>query len=169
MDLQAQPASRVSWWKGARGEWYVVLQAGLFLLVVLGPRTVPGLPGWTPALAGLARATGAALIGGGFLLVVLGAACLGRCLSALPHPVPSARLIETGAFAIVRHPMYSGGICAAFGWGLWTQGVLTLGYAALLLVFFDIKSRREERWLRAMFPDYASYQARVHKLIPFVY
>ena len=37
-------------------------------------------------------------------------------------------------------------------------------YAMLLFIFFDIKSRREERWLARKFPDYAGYQQRVRKL-----
>jgi protein-S-isoprenylcysteine O-methyltransferase Ste14 len=32
-----------------------------------------------------------------------------------------------------------------------------------------VKSRREERWLCEKYPDYAAYQARVHKLIPLIY
>ena len=34
--------SQTSWWKGARGEWYVVAQIVLLALVVFGPRTGPG-------------------------------------------------------------------------------------------------------------------------------
>jgi protein-S-isoprenylcysteine O-methyltransferase Ste14 len=39
----------------------------------------------------------------------------------------------------------------------------------LLLVFFDIKSRREEAWLLARFPAYRDYRRRVRKLMPFIY
>jgi protein-S-isoprenylcysteine O-methyltransferase Ste14 len=45
----------------------------------------------------------------------------------------------------------------------------TLGYAILLLVFVDLKSRREERWLMAKFPGYTAYRRRVRRLIPYVY
>jgi protein-S-isoprenylcysteine O-methyltransferase Ste14 len=41
--------------------------------------------------------------------------------------------------------------------------------AILLLVLFDIKARREERWLEAKFSGYTTYKERVKKLIPFVY
>jgi protein-S-isoprenylcysteine O-methyltransferase Ste14 len=57
----------------------------------------------------------------------------------------------------------------ALGWGLWLPGWLTIGYAILLFVFFDVKSRREERLLEAKFPEYAEYRKRVRKLVPFVY
>jgi protein-S-isoprenylcysteine O-methyltransferase Ste14 len=49
------------------------------------------------------------------------------------------------------------------------HGSLTLGYAVALAVFLDVKSRREERWLSARYPEYAGYRTRVPKLIPFVY
>jgi len=54
-------------------------------------------------------------------------------------------------------------------WALLVQGWLTLGYAALLFVFLDFKSRREERWLTEKFPAYGDYRQRARKLIPFVY
>jgi len=49
------------------------------------------------------------------------------------------------------------------------QGWMTLVYAVVLMVFFDLKARREERWLREEVPGYADYQKRVHRLIPFLY
>jgi protein-S-isoprenylcysteine O-methyltransferase Ste14 len=48
-------------------------------------------------------------------------------------------------------------------------GWLTIVYAAALFVLFDVKSRREERWLVQKFPEYRDYQRRVRKLVPFVY
>jgi len=38
-----------------------------------------------------------------------------------------------------------------------------------LFIFFDLKSRREERWLREAYPEYGDYQKRVKKLVPWVY
>ena len=157
--------SAQSWWKGERGEWYVVLQAGLFLLVALGPRSAPGLPAWLPPGSPLGAWAGAALLSVGLALVIAGVVRLGRGLTALPYPKDDGTLIVGGAYAFVRHPMYSGGIFAAVGWALWVHGALTLCYAAALFVFFDVKSRREERWLA----EYAGYRGRVRKLIPLVY
>ncbi len=43
--------SKSPWWKGTRGEWYVVVQVILFILVPIGPRTWSGWPTWsTPYL-----------------------------------------------------------------------------------------------------------------------
>lgn len=105
----------------------------------------------------------------GGLLAGAGMFRLGANLTALPHPKDDAVMVETGPYRLVRHPIYSGGILAALGWGLWVHGWLTLGYSLLLFLFFDLKSRREERWLSDQFPGYAAYRQRVRKLVPFFY
>jgi protein-S-isoprenylcysteine O-methyltransferase Ste14 len=167
--MKTRAPSLAPWWKGRRGEWYVLAQAGLILLVALGPRRASWLPAWPDALRAASPAVGAALMAAGALWIVAGAAGLGRGLTALPHPKDGGTLIDTGTFAFVRHPMYCGAIWAAVGCALCTRSLLSLAYAAALMVFFDVKASREERWLSAAFPGYAAYQARVRKLIPFVY
>lgn len=164
-------APLASWWKGERGEWYVAIQAALFLLVVFGPATASWLPAWPAAAARVLSPLGSILVVAGFALIIGGAVQLafGRSLSALPRPKDSATLIDTGVFALVRHPMYGGAIAAVVGWALCSQGLLVLAYAVLLTVFFDVKAAREERWLTQAFPEYEAYRSRVRKLIPFLY
>ena len=167
--MKTDAASLAPWWRGRRGEWYVLAQAGLLLLVVMGPRTASWLPAWPEVLRAASPFVGVALLVGGGLWIVAGAAGLGRSLTALPYPKDGGTLIDTGTFAFVRHPMYCGGIWVAVGCALCTRSLLGLAYAAVLAVFFDVKASREERWLSTAFPGYAAYQSRVRKLIPFVY
>ena len=94
---------------------------------------------------------------------------LGQNLSVLPHPKDDAELVISGAYRLVRHPIYSGLIIGAVGWALLNASVMTLIYAFMLFVLFDLKSRREERYLTFKFPQYVEYKRLVHKLIPFVY
>jgi protein-S-isoprenylcysteine O-methyltransferase Ste14 len=117
---------------------------------------------------GIERVFTHVLLVGGTGWIIAGGVQLahGRSLSALPCAKASATLIDTGAFALVRHPMYCGGIWVAFGCGLWSQGLLTVGYAAVLTAFFEVKAAREERSLSGRFPEYRDYQQRVRKLIP---
>ena len=164
-----EPQTRAPWWKNTRGEWYVIVQTVLFALIAFGPAWLdirPELPGGVHAAA---LVIGGRLAGAGLLLALAGLLALGSNLSVLPHPKDDAELVESGPYRIVRHPIYSGLILGAVGWALLNASLLTLIYAALLFVFFDIKSRREERWLRHKFAGYAAYQARVSKLIPFIY
>jgi protein-S-isoprenylcysteine O-methyltransferase Ste14 len=160
---------RKPWWKGARGEWFVVAQIVLMGLVFFGPRALAGRSAWPFPFSGACRIAGVALMvaGGG----LFGAALvrLGRGLTPLPYPKDGGELVQTGPYALVRHPMYGGGLILGLGWALWVQSWLTLAYVAVLFVFLDVKSRREERWLTGKFPAYAAYQRRVRKLIPFVY
>lgn len=161
--------SQPPWWRGTRGEWYVVTQLVLIAVVFLGPRTLPGLPVWPAPIASISIVAGAALAFAGSCLLVAGFLRLGSNLSPLPHPKPHATLVQTGPYRFVRHPMYAGGIALAYGWALVVRGWLTLVYATVLLVFLEIKSAREERWLTDRFPEYPDYQRRVRKLIPFVH
>lgn len=155
--------------EGPRGEWYLVMQAGLFLLLIFGPRTCRGLPAWGAPYALPGFRGGIILLAAGMLLAVTGAVNLGKNLTPLPQPKENATLTVTGVFRFVRHPIYSGITFMACGWGVWLQSWLTIGYALLLFAFFDIKSRREERLLVEKFPEYAAYRKTVRKLIPFVY
>lgn len=69
----------------------------------------------------------------------------------------------------MRHPIYSGILQMAFGWGLWVHGWLTIGYAVVLFIVLILKSRQEEKILLRIFPEYRDYCRRVRGLIPFIY
>jgi protein-S-isoprenylcysteine O-methyltransferase Ste14 len=158
-----------NWWKGERGEWYVVLQFVLFAIIFAAPFLTQQWSGWSEPWDTIGRVLGILLMGIGGVLILGGLASLGRNLAAVPHPKEDASLVEQGAYKIVRHPIYSGIILGSFGWALLMNSVLTLLLAAILFLFFDIKSRREEQWLSDKFNDYAAYQQRVRKLLPFIY
>jgi len=127
------------------------------------------MPAWTGWSTDLASAMGGLLMFAGAGLMVAAFANLGKGLTPLPYPKDSGQLIQTGVYGLVRHPIYCGGFALALGWALLVRGPLTVVYAVLLLLFLDVKSRREERWLSAKFSSYADYRKRVRKLIPFVY
>ncbi len=169
MSINPVVADKTPWWKGARGEWLVVIQVVLIGLVFLGPRTVDGWPAWPFPFLQACMILGSMFMAGGAVLLIAGLVWLGRGLTPLPYPKDGAELVQTGPFAMVRHPMYGGGLILGVGWALFTHGWLTFGYAVVLFAFLDVKSRREEEWLAEKFPEYAFYQRRVRKLIPFVY
>ena len=142
----------------------------LVALVSLGPRSPAGWPAWgPPALQPVWRLAGGAMMAAGALLFGGGAWRLGRAVTPLPYPKPGASLVSSGPYALVRHPIYGGLVLLALGWAIAIQGWLTLAFAALLVLVFDLKARREERWLEERHPGYAEYCRRVRKLIPFVY
>jgi protein-S-isoprenylcysteine O-methyltransferase Ste14 len=163
-------APHAPWWKGERGEWYVVVQVLVILLAVFGPRTLPGWPVWGSPYAEAAAVAGILLLLLGGALALGGLVRLGPNLTPLPYPKDCSELVKTGPYAVVRHPIYSGLLLGATGWALFVHGWLTLVYAAAAFVFFDVKSRREEKWLQEKYgQSYADYRLRVHKLIPWLY
>ena len=163
------PDTAPSWWKGARGEWYVIVQAVLMLLVFVGPRTLPGGPEWSPPFAPQRQVIGAILAAAGGAFFLAGLLRLGSALTPLPYPKEGASLVQTGPFSLVRHPIYCGGLIASVGVALMVSGWLTFLYVAALFALLDIKSRQEERWLVQKFPEYRDYQRRVRKLVPYLY
>lgn len=159
--------NNTGWWRNSRGEYYVAVQMILLLLVLVGPRVGAGI--WRAPWSTVSGAAGGLIGGAGLVLGLAGALRLGRNLTPFPRPKHDATLVEDGVYAVVRHPIYGGLGLAAVGWALAWRSPVTLGLSILLFLFFDIKSRREERWLRQAFPRYAEYQHRVKKLIPFIY
>ncbi len=159
---------RTPWWRGARGEWFVVAQGALILLILFGPRNPEGWPAFPVPFA--SRVLGSTLMAAGGALALAAMVGLGRRnLTPLPAPREGAELVESGPYALARHPIYGGVILLAFGWGLWVRGWLTLGYALLGWLFLEWKSRREERWLMERYPGYGEYRKRVRRFIPFLY
>jgi protein-S-isoprenylcysteine O-methyltransferase Ste14 len=159
----------IRWWHGTKGEWYVVGQLCMIVIVFFGPRTLGVLPVWPSAVAQFSAVGGVMLMVTGACLLLVGSAQLGSNLTPLPYPKSDTTFVQTGPYRFVRHPMYSGGIVLSYGWAFFVNGWLTLLYATALLVFLDVKADREERWLIDRFPEYCDYQKSVCKLIPFIY
>lgn len=114
--------------------------------------------------------------GGGLLPIALGALVgiwtlahnrLGN-FGVMPEPRASARLVTTGPYAYVRHPMYLavllGGAGCVAGW----RGLPHALAFAVLAIVLHVKAAREERLLLARFPEYEAYRGRTKRLVPFV-
>jgi protein-S-isoprenylcysteine O-methyltransferase Ste14 len=102
----------------------------------------------------------------GGAIFLAGSLVLGRNLSPYTHPRPDAQLVRRGIYQHLRHPLYTGVMCAAIGWALGHTSPVALGVALTLIPFFNAKARAEERWLMKRFPDYADYARRVPRFLP---
>jgi len=63
------------------------------------------------------------LMGAGLTLFWRGYRDLGANLTAFPRPLETAQLVESGAYGLVRHPLYGALVLAGFGWALLTASV----------------------------------------------
>ena len=124
---------------------------------------------WSGTVATVTWALGFALMAVGIVLAGAGLLGLGRNLTPMPRPREGTQLVDSGAYAAVRHPIYGGIIAAAAGWSLYCASPLALLLTGALAALFDLKSRREELWLIEHDESYAEYMARTRRFFPRLY
>lgn len=103
----------------------------------------------------------------GLLKVIIALMQLNKHLSPFPTPKSGSVLIQTGVYKSVRHPIYSGIIISAIGYGLFSLDFTRLAIALLLWVLFYFKSNYEEKLLVNQFPEYSDYLSRTNKFFSF--
>lgn len=76
-------------------------------------------------------------------------------------------VISTGVFRIVRHPIYLGAILFYLGASLITMSIASAAFIILVIVFYILISRYEERVLTEAFgDDYLEYKRKTGMLFP---
>jgi protein-S-isoprenylcysteine O-methyltransferase Ste14 len=86
---------------------------------------------------------------------------------AAGHLAKNRELATSGPFAYVRNPLYLGTLITAAGLvgaarELWLAAI----FAAVFVLVYLPAIELEEQHLRAIFPDYARYAARVQRFLP---
>lgn len=152
---------------GGRGEGWVAGQLLLMAAVLFSALVGRG---WTGGYAVAAYAVGAVSLALGLILAAWAGLRLGSALTPFPAPRAHQDIRTNGPYALVRHPMYGGGILIALGWTIVFGTVVGLALTALLALFLDLKARREEAWLRERLDGYDAYRRRTpRRLLPFIY
>ena len=95
----------------------------------------------------------------GLVIAVYARLSLGRNIGFVPA---QRQIVTTGAYGLVRHPIYTAAFVNYIALLLARYAPATLALAALGISWFLIKSVVEERFLRAD-PAYAAYMARVRQ------
>lgn len=111
-------------------------------------------------------AISAILLLSGNTLCIMVVLDLGRSLGIMPE---ARRLVTTGVYRRVRHPLYLAEDIALLGIFLQFR---SWPAAAVLLAHLIVQLRRmdwEEGILSGVFPEYAEYQRRSHRLVPGLY
>jgi protein-S-isoprenylcysteine O-methyltransferase Ste14 len=170
MKLLSDWGITTNWWRGDRGEYWVIAQGVLLLVFALIPPITPGIIDLHLSIWLYTSWILTAIFS--ILAIVFldrSLSDLGQNLTPLPHPRDEGQLVTTGVYGLVRHPMYSGMIYLALAYASWQMSWVHLVGSIVLFVFFDAKSRKEEVWLTEKFPDYTNYSISVKKLIHWIY
>jgi len=95
---------------------------------------------------------------------------IGRLWSSSVTRKDDHHVVDTGPYGIVRHPIYTGIIVAAFATAFLPPTAQTIAGAAFITIGVYIKARVEEGFLREQLGEdaYAAYARRVPMLVPFL-
>lgn len=142
--------------------------AGALCLALM---VVPGLDhryGWSAVPPALSVA-GDALVAAGFA-VVLRVFAENTFTAAVVAVDAGQRVVTTGPYALVRHPMYSGAMLLFAGTPLALASWWAFVPAVLVALAVIARLLDEERVLAAKLPGYADYLRRTkHRLVPGVW
>ena len=144
----------------------VAMGAGGVLMLIQTPRLhtyplwhVPTAFGWVLA----------ALTAAGFLFCWWARLYLGRLWSSAVTKKADHRIVDTGPYGLVRHPIYTGLIFASYALAIERGTAFALAGATLMTFGCYLKARLEEQFLRQELgrDAYDAYAARVAMLVPF--
>lgn len=113
----------------------------------------------------------------GLVLVLLGVTgtfycrrVLGRLWTAQTALQPDHRVVDTGPYAVVRHPIYTMALLLYIGTALVFGSVWISLLAAAAVVLYVVKTANEDAYLTRHLPGYAAYREKVRRrLLPGVW
>ena len=180
----AEPATRLVCLLELAGGVLAMLFCGLVAMLLLGRRAPRGTRAgplvMAVALAGTFLMNGVLVqpittgdwrvlaLADGLLIVglagaIYAAASLGPCFGLAAE---ARGLVTTGAYRLVRHPLYLGEVVAALGALLPALSPMTAVVYGAFCLCQAVRAGQEERALVATFPGYAEYRRRTPALLP---
>jgi len=86
-----------------------------------------------------------------------------------PIPKQNGKLITSGPYRVIRHPMYLAQLIAVLPLVIDYFTWIRLGVFVLLMITLLVKMVYEEKHLKQQFSDYVEYVERTKKILPFIY
>ena len=143
-----------------------ITAAGFALLFVLRPTDTSPLHLWRPSPIVAWGAVAFSVLG--FVLCWWARLYLGALWSGTVTAKPDHRVIDSGPYALVRHPIYAGILAAAAGQATLAGTLSALAGLALMILGFLLKARLEESFLRGALgaAAYEAYAVGTPMLLP---
>jgi len=164
-----------SWWsartqkRAARSTellYHVLIGVGAVLMTPWVARRLGAAPLWNAGDFGSYLLAAAALAG--LALTWWARIHLGRLWSSVITRKENHRIVDSGPYALVRHPIYTGLIAAILASAVAEATATALIGAALIVFGLWVKARAEERFLTGELgaDSYEPYRRRVPMLVP---
>jgi protein-S-isoprenylcysteine O-methyltransferase Ste14 len=107
---------------------------------------------------------------GGWILGIWAILAMGPGnLNAGPDVMPSGRLVKSGPYRLIRHPMYLAILLVFTPLVGTTFTHMRFAVIFILSINLVLKIRYEERRLKTSFKQYSEYSAGTWRLLPYVY
>lgn len=180
----SQPASRAGF--AAESGYRVLTLLGFLLIFMTGPRLVSGAvagsrihflrvpldPRLVDPLWSAPAAVGWAMVGlaiAGFLFAWWARIHLGALWSGSITRKADHRVVDTGPYGLVRHPIYTGLLAAAIPMVVVKASWATIAGFVIMTAGYWLKAKIEEGFLSKELGAgaYAAYRKRVPMLVPF--
>jgi len=117
----------------------------------------------------LGSALGLALVVTGWWIAYLALRENAFAATVVKHPEQQT-VVDTGAYGVVRHPLYAGGILILVGMPLWLESSAGALLALVPIGTIVLRALLEERFLRQELTGYEAYTRRVrYRLVPFLF
>ena len=116
------------------------------------------------------RYLGLMLAVAGMAMRFMGLRELGRQFSIYVTLQEDHKLVQSGIYGVVRHPLYLGAIFAMVGIGLVFRTWWIIPGSVLVTAFVLVRILREEMLLAEHFKEeFAAYRRRTWRLVPYIY
>ena len=148
---------------------HLALIVSAFALIITGGLSIGPLARNILPQSNAVQVIGIIVTALGLLLAIWARVHLGRYWSGTIAIKQDHRLIRTGPYAWVRHPIYTGLLVGMAGTAIAVGEVSGLLATVLIFIAYYRKIRIEERFLVEQFgPEYVQYQHEVKALVPLV-
>lgn len=110
---------------------------------------------------------GTVMVGAGCIINIIGRFNLGRNWANHIKIYEEHKLIQTGMYDLVRHPLYSSIMAMLYGGVLVYRNILCFALVTFVFIpFMYYRAKQEESLLEIAFPEYESYKNKTGMFFP---
>jgi protein-S-isoprenylcysteine O-methyltransferase Ste14 len=102
----------------------------------------------------------------GCLLIIIAVFQLGRNFTILPAPIHGKKLIRTGIYKYIRHPINTGIMFITLGLAFYTLEYWKLGFSILIWAFHYFYADYEDLLLNRQYVYFEDYKKKTNSFFP---